>query len=45
MELAAASNQLLSLEMVEINPILDDRNQTAIAAKEFALSALGKSIL
>ena len=45
MELAAASKQLLSLEMVEINPILDDRNQTAIAAKEFALSALGKSIL
>ena len=45
MELAAASNQLLSLEMVEINPILDDRNQTAIAAREFALSALGKSIL
>ena len=45
MELAAASGKLLSLEMVEINPILDDRNQTAIAAREFALSALGKSIL
>ncbi|MEE2939504.1 MAG: arginase [Planctomycetota bacterium] len=45
MELAAASKRLLSLEMVEINPILDHRNQTAIAAKEFALSALGKSIL
>lgn len=45
MEMASASKKLLSLEMVEINPILDDRNQTAIAAKEFALSALGKSIL
>lgn len=45
MEMAATSKKLLSLEMVEINPILDDRNQTAIAAREFALSALGKSIL
>ena len=45
MELAAASEKLLSLEMVEINPILDNGNKTSIAAKEFALSALGKSIL
>ncbi|MEC7233395.1 MAG: arginase [Planctomycetota bacterium] len=45
MELAAASKKLLSLEMVEINPILDNGNKTSIAAKEFALSALGKSIL
>lgn len=45
MELAAASQKLLSLEMVEINPILDLQNQTAIAAKEFALSALGQTIL
>ncbi len=45
MEMAAASQKLLSLEMVEINPILDAQNQTAIAAKEFVLSALGKTIL
>lgn len=45
MEMSATSKKMLSLEMVEINPILDSRNQTAIAAKEFALSALGKSIL
>lgn len=45
MEMAAASGKLISLELVEINPILDDRNRTALAAKEFALSALGKTIL
>ena len=45
MEIAAASKKLLSLEMVEINPVLDERNRTALAAKEFALSARGKTIL
>ena len=45
MELVAESKKLVSLEMVEINPILDERNRTALAAKEFALSALGKTIL
>jgi arginase len=45
MEMAAASGSLLSLELVEINPILDTQNRTAIAAKDFALSALGKTIL
>lgn len=45
MEMAAASQKLLSLELVEINPILDRENTTAIAAKEFALSALGKTVL
>ena len=45
MEMAATSGKLLSLELCEINPILDDGNRTAIAAREFALSALGKSIL
>lgn len=45
MEMAAASKKMLSLELVEINPILDRENTTAIAAKEFALSALGKTVL
>lgn len=45
MEMAAASGKLLSLEMVEINPVLDNGNQTAVAARDFALSALGKTIL
>ncbi|MEM1449791.1 MAG: arginase [Planctomycetota bacterium] len=45
MEMAATSGRMLSLELCEINPILDDRNRTAIAAREFALSALGKTVL
>lgn len=45
MEMAATSGKLVSLELTEINPILDDGNRTAIAAREFALSALGKSVL
>jgi len=43
-ELAAETGRLLSLEMVETNPILDHRNQTAKVAVDLALSALGKTI-
>lgn len=45
MEHAAASGAMLGLEMAELNPILDDGNQTAQAAVELILSALGKSVL
>ena len=45
MEMLAESGQLKSVEMVEINPILDMRNQTAILAVDLICSALGKSIL
>ncbi len=45
MEHSAASGAMLGLEMTEINPILDDGNQTAQAAVELILSALGKSVL
>jgi len=45
MEHAAESGRLLGLEMAEINPILDDRNATARAAVDLALSALGKAVL
>ena len=34
-----------SLEITEINPILDDHNRTAQLAVELILSALGKTIL
>ncbi|MBC8160098.1 MAG: arginase [Roseiflexaceae bacterium] len=44
MELIADSNRLLSMDVVEVNPILDDRNATADLAVAFALSALGKRI-
>jgi len=43
-EMAADTGRLLSLELVETNPILDHQNQTAKLAVELALSALGKSI-
>jgi arginase len=44
MELIARSKQLVSLEMVEVNPILDQGNKTAQLAVELACSALGKTI-
>jgi arginase len=45
MERVAASGTLGSLEITEINPILDRENQTAILAVELILSALGKTTL
>ncbi|MDQ4019655.1 MAG: arginase [Actinomycetota bacterium] len=45
MELAAESGLLDSLEIVEVNPILDHRNETAALAVELAASALGARIL
>jgi arginase len=45
MEAVAASGALGSLEITEINPILDRGNQTAILAVELVLSALGKTTL
>ncbi len=45
MEMLHDGGQLGSIEMVEINPILDNRNQTAALAVDLICSALGKSIL
>ena len=45
MEAVAASGSLGSLEITEINPIIDNQNQTAILAVELVLSALGKTTL
>jgi arginase len=44
MELIHDSGRLLALDMVEINPIYDDRNHTAEFGAELILSALGKQI-
>jgi arginase len=44
MEMVAESKRLTSLDLVEVNPILDHHNQTAILATELALSAVGKCI-
>jgi arginase len=45
MEMIADSRRLIGLDLVEVNPILDSQNQTAILATELALSALGQEIL
>lgn len=45
MEMLSESGRLGSIEVVEINPILDARNQTASLAVDLICSALGKSIL
>ncbi|MDF1700591.1 MAG: arginase [Planctomycetota bacterium] len=44
-EACARDGRLLGLDMVELNPTLDERNQTAELAVELILSALGKTIL
>ncbi|MDZ7665493.1 MAG: arginase [Desulfotignum sp.] len=45
MEILADSKKMGSMDLVEINPILDVANKTAKLAVELTLSALGKSIL
>ena len=45
MEMLADSGRLLALDMVEVNPTLDIRNNTAELGTELALSALGMKIL
>jgi arginase len=44
MEMLADSGGVRSVDLVEVNPILDSRNATAELAVELALSALGKRI-
>ena len=44
LELIHDSNKLRALEVVEVNPVLDERNRTAELAVELILSALGKKI-
>lgn len=44
-EKASRSGGLLSLEVVELNPVLDDRNQTAELGVGLVASALGATIL
>jgi arginase len=45
MEMIADSEAMVSLEVVEINPIIDEHNRTALLGVELVLSALGKKIL
>ncbi len=45
MELLCDSGKMTSMEIVEVNPVLDEANRTALLAVELAMSALGKRIL
>jgi arginase len=45
MEMIADSEAMASLEIVEINPVIDLHNKTALLGVEMVLSALGKKIL
>ena len=45
MEIIADHGRMLSFEIVEVNPVIDEHNQTADLAVEMALSAFGKKIL
>ncbi len=44
MELVADYDQLVAMDVVEVNPVLDRENTTALLAVELVLSALGKKI-
>jgi arginase len=41
-EMIAASGKLISMDLVEVNPILDERNKTGILASELIQLAFGK---
>lgn len=43
-EVIAETGKLIGMDIVEVNPILDERNQTARLAVEFACSALGSRV-
>jgi arginase len=45
MEIVADANLLLALDIVEVNPVLDIQNATAVLGTELALSALGQKII
>jgi arginase len=45
MEIIADHGRMLSFEIVEVNPVIDERNRTADLAVELVSSAFGKKIL
>jgi arginase len=45
MEMFADTGKVVGMDVVEVNPVLDERNRTAEIACELILSALGKRIL
>jgi arginase len=45
MEMIADSDAMASMEIVEINPVIDEHNRTALLGVELILSGLGQKIL
>lgn len=45
MEMISDTRRMVSMEVVEVNPVIDEANRTALLGVELALSALGKTIL
>jgi arginase len=45
LEMVADSGRLVAMDLVEINPVLDERNRTAGLAVDLIVSAFGKRIL
>jgi arginase len=45
LEMIADSKQMVSFEVVEVNPVIDLHNTTATLGVELVLSGLGKKIL
>jgi len=45
METICDSARMLSMEIVEVNPVLDEANRTALLGVELVMSAMGKKIL
>jgi arginase len=43
--MVADSRSMLSFELVEVNPVIDLHNTTALLGVELVLSGLGKKIL
>jgi arginase len=44
MELVADSERMVGLDLVEVNPLEDTQNATAVLASELIASAMGKNI-
>ena len=45
MEIICDSGRMVSMEVVEVNPVIDEVNRTAELAVELVASAMGKRIL
>jgi arginase len=45
MEMICDSGKMVSMEAVEVNPVIDESNRTASLAVELIMSGLGKRIL